>query len=225
MTAHKVEKLTQLRRDEERRVGELLRFSTESQRLGALAKSELQLSNIREEKLFLRNMNETEKCLIEKQQEDKKLQDKYIKDQTELFQEEQSRSRLQQEKETLDIERICESSEELKELERNIKIAYVNKARAEQYCESQCLQESEEAREHAIEEKMEFDRIAAAKRELEKEENRREILKEQKWQLQQQMAENEVTLSLESTLIYLTEPPSTSFFCSSSSSKKQRLMR
>lgn len=192
MTAHKVEKLTQLRRDEERRVGELLRFSTESQRLGALAKSEIQLSNIREEKRFLMNMNESEKCLIEKQQEDKKLQDKYIKDQTESFQEEQSRLKLVKEKETRDIERICENSQELKELERIIKIAYVNKARAEQYYESKCLQDSEEAREHAIEEKIEFDRLASAQRELEKEEHRREILKEQKRRLQQQMAENEV---------------------------------
>lgn len=192
MTAYKAEKLTQVRRDEEQRVRDLLRYSSESQRLGALAKSELQLSNIREEKLFLREMNENEKHLIERKQDEKRLQEKYIKDQTKLFQDDQNRLRLQQQKEKLDIERICESSEELKELERNIKLAYVNKARAEQYYESQCLQEQEEAREHAIEEKVEFDRLASVKRELEKEERRREILKEQKRLLQKQMVENEV---------------------------------
>jgi len=192
MTAHKVEKLTQMRRDDERRVGELLRYSCESQRLSAMAKSETQLSNIREEKLFLRTAAESDQKRIEKQQEEKKLQDQYIHEQTALFQEEQNRLILDQDKKNRDIERICANSEELKELERNIKIAYVNKARAEQYYESQLIREVEEAREHAIEEKMEFDRIASAQRELEKEELKREMLIEQKKRLQQQMNEREV---------------------------------
>jgi hypothetical protein len=192
MTAHKVEKLTQIRRNEERRVDELLRYSSESQRLSALAKSETQLPNIREGKNLVKKINEADQERIESEYRDKKLQEKYVKDQTEQFEEERTRIILNQEKMDRDIQLICENSEELKELERNIQIAYVNRARAEQFYESQILQEVEEERELVIEEKMEMDRIASAEKEMLKEEKRREILREQKCRLQQQMAENEV---------------------------------
>ncbi len=71
-----------------------------------------------------------------------------------------------------EIQRICESSEELRELESMLKVAYVNKERAVQQAERETLRQIELTREKAIETQMEYDRQRAevdmATRELSK---------------------------------------------------------
>merc|ERR1719407_23983 len=65
-------------------------------------------------------------------------------------------------------QRICEESEELKELERRLKVAYMNKERAAQHEERILQQRRHQLREHAIDDQMECDRRAALETEHEK---------------------------------------------------------
>jgi len=65
------------------------------------------------------------------------------------------------ERHELIIQKICEESEELRELQRKLKIAYMNKERAVQQTEKTKLIEMEEAREKAMNDQMEYDRQRA----------------------------------------------------------------
>lgn len=83
-----------------------------------------------------------------------------------------------------ELQRICETSEELKDLERQLKIAYINKERAAQHQEALLLRKLENDREQAIEEKMEYDRQEGIQRQVERENVRRQSLIAQKKVLQ-----------------------------------------
>ena len=65
-----------------------------------------------------------------------------------------------------EIQRMCETSEELKQLEKKLNIAYVNKERAAQHQESVLLNQLEAARESAIEDQMEYERQLFIKKEV-----------------------------------------------------------
>ncbi|KAK1935402.1 Meiosis-specific nuclear structural protein 1 [Phytophthora citrophthora] len=63
-----------------------------------------------------------------------------------------------QEQKELEVQRICEASEELRELEMFLKTAYMNKERATQQLERETLAALDRQREVAIEQQMEYDR-------------------------------------------------------------------
>lgn len=71
------------------------------------------------------------------------------------------RSHKQQEQKERELQRIVESSEELRELEVLLKTAYMNKERAVQQLERQTLQAIDKSRDVAIEQQMEYDRQRA----------------------------------------------------------------
>lgn len=190
MTAQKFDTLTQTRRAEEERVTALLRYKNESQRLFNAIKNESQMlthgeSNqhlITSEKDIEKDRHEAlRRESIAKREEDEKLKEK---EKIEALQ----KLRIERE-----IQRICESSDELKELEKNIKIAYVNKERSAQHQESLLMKEIDRARDELIEQHMEEQRKNLIKSEELKESARREKLVAQKIELQNQMEEeNEV---------------------------------
>lgn len=66
-----------------------------------------------------------------------------------------------QEQKELEIQRICESSEELRELEAFLKTAYMNKDRAAQQLERETLRAADRARGVAMDQQMEYDRQRA----------------------------------------------------------------
>ena len=196
MTAQKVENLTRTRRIEEKRVENLIQYQNESQRL---------VNAIKNETLHCCNSNEKSK--VETDDKRHRREQEALRRETIMRREEEDRieEAKQQEawrKERIerDIQRICASSEELKELEHNIKIAYVNKERAAQHQESLYMKEIENTREELIEQHMEAQRISIIKREEAKDKVRREGLVEQKIQLQEQMCENEVCMCLNRTV-------------------------
>ena len=78
------------------------------------------------------------------------------------------------------------------ELERTLKVAYVNKERAAQHQETLLIKRVESTREQMIEEEMERQRQDLIRKEQEKDINRRHKLVDQKIVLQKQMKENEV---------------------------------
>ena len=91
-----------------------------------------------------------------------------------------------------EIQRMCDTSEELKELERKLNIAYVNKERAAQHQESLLLKNLERARDSAIDDQMEYERQRDIKKEMDKEEDRRVSMMEQKEVLQKQILDRQV---------------------------------
>ncbi|OWZ22588.1 Meiosis-specific nuclear structural protein 1 [Phytophthora megakarya] len=66
-----------------------------------------------------------------------------------------------QEQQEREVQRICEASEELRELEGFLKTAYMNKERATQQLERETLVALDRQREVAIEQQMEYDRQRA----------------------------------------------------------------
>lgn len=91
----------------------------------------------------------------------------------------------------IEVQRICEESEELKALEQSLKVAYVNKERAAQHEENQLLLRMEQDKEQAITDKMEHDRQMALKAEAEKTATRKKLTEMQRNALNVQMQERE----------------------------------
>lgn len=186
MTARKFELRMQNRRAHEQKNNDLLRYASDSQRFGinpnsrkgrvhAPTTDELQANNERCPEL-VRN----EEATVQ-QANQQSIQNEMLKQKSE------------REMMELEIQRICESSEEIRRLERQIKLAYVNKERAAQQQEHSLIRKIESARNHMIEEEMERRRQHIIKTEEEKERHRRNKLVEQKAVLQNQMTEKVVS--------------------------------
>lgn len=93
-----------------------------------------------------------------------------------------------------EIQRICEESSELKELEHALKIAYLNKERAAQYEEKVFLAQKEQERIQSIEDQMEYDRQFALKTEEDKKGAKKALFDDQRVVLQHQIAERRALL-------------------------------
>lgn len=191
MTAHKVERITAVRRAEEQRVSELSRYGRESRWLSNCAEKEAMVDQARDAKLKALQAAEDQqrKLLLEKQ--DTRRRDLASKELERRMVMEIQKQRTEQESKEREMQRLCESSEELKDLERKLKTAYVNKERAAQHQEAILLRKLENDREQAIEEKMEYDRQLDIQRQEEREQHRRQNLTAQKVVLQKQMLEKE----------------------------------
>ena len=192
MTARKVDRLNSLRRTEEQRVSDLLKYSNDFQRLSTAVRNEAKVSEIRREHFVTTMMNEN----IERQQrqkhQDDKINEMMLKEEAKKLEQKKLQEERVQDKIEREIQRILETSEELKELERNLKVAYVNKERAAQHEEAKLLRSIEDARQNEIENEMELGRQKLMQKELEKEHMRRKDLVDQKEVLQKQMQDNEV---------------------------------
>ena len=104
------------------------------------------------------------------------------------------RDAAEQERKRREIQRICEESPELKELEKALKIAYLNKERAAQYEEKILLASREQERIQAIEEQMEYDRLNAIKNEQGKQGAKRSMYDDQRVILQKQIQDKQKML-------------------------------
>lgn len=189
MASHRFEKQELCRRTRERTVSELVQYAQQSQRLCQAAQNEAKAASVQQRKMVERMAAETEAKEHEKNElgehmrltEQKKQIDSLAQ---ELSQQNKEDKRMQQE-----IQRILESSDELKQLESKLKIAYINKERAAQHQESVLLKSIELAGEKALEEEMERERQSKFFQEEQKAEKRRANLIRQKSVLQSQMDE------------------------------------
>ncbi len=191
MTAHKVERNTALRRTEEQRVSELKQFGNQTRWLSSCAEKESKVDQIREANLKVRIAAEEEqrRSLAEKQELRKReLASKELERRNAM---ELQKQKIESEKKEREIRRICESSDELRELERKLKTAYVDKERAAQHQEAMLLRKLEHDRDQAIEERMEYDRQQDFLRQQESERNRKQYLAAQRDMLQKQMLARE----------------------------------
>lgn len=93
-----------------------------------------------------------------------------------------------------EIQKICEESPELKELERQLNLAYLNKERSVQYEEKLMMQLREQERVQAIEDEMEAQRIRSIQMESNADLEKRRQYEEQRRILHQQMNEKKQRL-------------------------------
>jgi len=104
------------------------------------------------------------------------------------------RRRAERERKERDIQRICEESDELKDLEKRLKLAYMNKERAAQHEEKVVLTRMEREQNLAMEDAMEVERQQMVAAEQAKESARRMVTLEQKSVLQLQIREREAAM-------------------------------
>lgn len=111
--------------------------------------------------------------------------------QNEILAIEMNREKNDEERKAREIQRICEDAPELRDLERALKIAYMNKDRAAQHQEKLALMAVEVRRLEAMEEKMEYERQNSIKIDTEKLIEKKKSYDEQRIVLQRQIKERE----------------------------------
>jgi len=192
MTTYRMEKQAACRRAEERRVRELLQYANESDKLSQAAQNEANLASLQQSNLLARIAAEEAAQRKKEHGAREALKALFLKEQHDILAQKVSRQNRERDRIEHEIQRICETSEELKELESKLKIAYINKERAAQHQEALLLKTVDAAREQVNEEKMEIDRQHLMAVEAQKEEKRRNDLVKQKAVLQQQMHNHQV---------------------------------
>ncbi|RHY09356.1 hypothetical protein DYB36_003541 [Aphanomyces astaci] len=158
MTTRQVEKTMADRRSKEAENAELTRYASSNQQQTMANKSDMGvLAKRRNNQAFQRNaeaMLEERSIAVERDA----TRSQRTRDQNDFIAKALEEERRTQDRKEREIQRICESSEELRELESMLKVAYVNKERAVQQAERETLSQIEVAREKAIEVQMEYDR-------------------------------------------------------------------
>lgn len=149
------------------------------------------MDQVREANLKARQAAEEEQRRLLAEKQETRRRELATKELERRMAEEIHRQKTEQEKAEREMQRIVAGSEELKELERKLKTAYVNKERAAQHQEALLIRKLENDREQAIEEKMEYDRQLDIQRQEEREQHRRRNLTAQKEVLQKQMRARE----------------------------------
>ena len=174
-----------------RRYGE---FSQENQKLLYAAKAQERVET-------RRRATQQSACLMEQQYEDRTREEHYQRRINELTNVQNDSLAIEMDKEKNDeerrareIQRICEDAPELRDLERALKIAYMNKDRAAQHEEKNVIATLEAKRIQQIEDSMELDRVDALQHEANKIEARKKLFEEQRIVLQQQIKEREAML-------------------------------
>ena len=104
------------------------------------------------------------------------------------------KEKAEEERRTREIQRICDESPELKELEKKLKIAYLNKERSAQYQEKVLLSQREQERIQAIEDQMEYDRQTSLKNENDKKGAKQAMYDDQRVVLQKQIRDKQELL-------------------------------
>lgn len=179
------------RRVQENVTKSLVNYVEDNTRLQIAATSENSLSQRRRMNNSLKLQNERR---IKELQEDRAVADyaqSYEQAQAAALASVLEQRAAERERKEREVRRICDESEELKELERKLKLAYMNRERAAQHEERVVAERRNELRERAMEEQMEFDRRAAIQADEDKASHSKDHMFKQKEALQVQMLERE----------------------------------
>ena len=192
MTAQKIEELSALRRQTQAKQTNLLNYVSDSQKLTHAAANELKIKSNRVVNNF--GLVEGQRKMREEveRSEEQEMLSSVVQEQNAKLSYNLSKRNAERERTEREIQRMCDSSEELKELERKLNIAYVNKERAAQYQEGRVMKQLEMAREAAIDDQMEYSRQLSLKMDMDKESNRRTAMYKQKSVLQKQIMDRQV---------------------------------
>ena len=178
--------------DSQRR--ELRAFADENAKLLSVADRQSKIE-------VLRRQAQQQACRNEQEYQDRideergsRLRTQRITNQNNDIVTELNREASEDQRRSLHMQRICEGSEELRELENALKIAYLNKERAAQFEEKIYRSTREQERIEDIEDQMEYDRLRAIQADANKIEAQKGKFTEQRYVLQRQMREKEQQL-------------------------------
>jgi len=192
MTASKIEELEAQRRKTQAVNRDLQNYVGDSTRLTHAAKNEQNIGLARRGNAMARIAGEKLVAqTVERQEYDRRVQD-VVYDQNSKLAATISLRNARAERMEREVQRMCDTSEELKQLEKKLNIAYVNKERAAQHQEGLLTKQLEQAREEAMDDQMEYERQAFLQKEADKEDARRLLAGEQKTVLQKQIMDRQV---------------------------------
>jgi hypothetical protein len=193
-TAAYVEQAMIQNRTEEEYRNSLTRYNHDLSILSHTAKHEQRLAG-------QRRMNEVARCEAEEAMEARLMLEEARaraaareQEQNAQFSDAIQRKRAEKARREIEIQRICAGSEELKQLEQRLKVAYINKERAEQQEQKHVLRAMEEDIEQAIIDAMEHDRQEAMRAEERARSMRHDDSAVQRMALEKQMAEKQALL-------------------------------
>jgi hypothetical protein len=170
-------------------------FANENNKLLSEAKSQakVEIKRRQAEQQACRKEMEYERNILDEQKQNRI--DARVLSQNAALAEELDREAAEQQRREREIQRICDEAPELKDLEKQLKIAYLNKERAAQNEERVLLSQKEQERIQAIEDQMEFDRQMALKNDGDKKGAKKEMYDDQRRVLQKQIREKEELLA------------------------------
>jgi len=166
-------------------------FAAENNKLlsEARAQAKVEIRRRQAEQEACRSEMEYEKKILEETK--RKKRDDRVMEQNALLSTELDKEKAEEQRRAMEIQRICDEAPELKELEKKLKIAYLNKERAAQYQEKVLLSQKEQERIQAIEDQMEYDRQMALKAEEDKKGGKQAMYDDQRMVLQKQIREKQ----------------------------------
>lgn len=187
ITGQQVEHNVQMQRILDVQRHQLSLFAAENNKLLSEAKQQAKMEVRRREA-------EQGACRTEMEYENKIMEEQRVKrrndrvmEQNALLATELDKEKAEEDRRTREIQRICDEAPELKELEKKLKIAYLNKERSAQYQEKVLLSQKEQERIQAIEDQMEYDRQLSLKSEDDKKGAKQAMYDDQRVVLQRQI--------------------------------------
>jgi hypothetical protein len=191
ITSTDVEHKVQLQRILDVQRTQLESFSVENNKLLAEARSQAKIE-------IKRRQADQQSCKTEMEYE-RKMKDGHrearINERTmlqnQMLATEMDKEMAEEQRRTREIQRICDESPELKDLEKALKIAYMNKERTAQFEEKRLLSQREQERIQTIEDQMEFDRQSALIAEANKKGAKSAMFDDQRKVLQKQIKDRQ----------------------------------
>lgn len=192
MTTTMMEKSIKQQREQEDNRKHIQIFSSENAKLASAANFQSKLEARRqytteEKEKHDREIREKEQFL----QREKQIHDKNEQEKQAIISQ-MEKHYLEQERQRIEIQRICDDSPELKELERSLKLAYLNKDRSIQQQERLLQAAKENERNLAMEQEMEKHRLGVLVSDKEKFEHQKARMAEERQLLQRQIDDRRI---------------------------------
>lgn len=194
ITTEAVERNIRLQRDIDVQRRELAAFGQENANLLSVASAQTKIEQQR--RLTQQQQSRTEQqyeASLKQQQYQQYMRD-LTAAQNQAISAELDKDNADEERKRREIQKICEEAPELRDLDRMLKIAYLNKERAVQYEEKIALAMREQERIQAIEDEMEAERLKSMRSESNKDVEKRRLFAEQRAVLQRQINEKQERL-------------------------------
>lgn len=189
ITSEMIDKNIRQQRELEEQRRELAAFGAETANLLSAASAQTKIEQQRRLAQQLQSRNE----MLAEENFKRQAYDRKMKDLTAIQNQslatELEKDAASEERKKREIQKICEESPELKELEKMLKIAYLNKERSQQYEEKVKLAMREQERIQAIEDEMERERIRHLQSESNKDLKKRQMYEDQRAVLLKQIDE------------------------------------
>jgi hypothetical protein len=208
ITEQDVERNIRQQRDLDVQRQQLAAFAKENANLNSAASAQTRIESQR--RITQQQQSRSEQVYeeqLKKQSYDKKFRE-LTAAQNQALASELERDTADEERKRREIQKICEEAPELKDLEKLLKIAYLNKERATQYEEKIVMHMREQERIQAIEDEMEAERLRSLRSDSHKDqakkamyENQRAVLQKQIDEKRQQLAEARAQIERERYMV------------------------